>query len=210
MAALSASSLVCSAIAVFVSTIPPIRPDRSERSSIAAATAPDEAAMRLDAALARGRGSTLDGGGAHALGGLAGGAPRSQHSWRRRVPPPGRRRAGLDEPVLALGALRHVTDRRGDVAHGPPGLLRAGRHLLRRGGAVPAFAETVPITLAGDERIRLLPAIESRALSWIPLAATSAITRGASQDEAEQQELPGVKTSEPRHERGGGWLSGFM
>ena len=159
IAALSASRLVCSAIPVIVSTMPPIRCERAESCSIAPATCCEDAATPRIASVACSAASTPLSAtrrassaasavewavcGAHAggagglLDGLAG---------------------GLDHPHLALGALRDVGDGGGDLADGAAGLLRRGGHVARRVAEVAAVRSTWPtssrrlVVMAANER----------------------------------------------------------
>ena len=143
MAALSASRLVCSAMPVMVSTMPPICSDLVARPSIAVPTWALELATSRIASVACAAARTPSsatlagllgglGGGGRGLGAGAGGAGGLLDGLA----------GGLDHAHLALGALRDVGDRGGDLADGAAGLLGGRRHLLRgRGDGAGALGD---------------------------------------------------------------------
>ena len=140
MAALSASRLVCSAMPVIVSTMPPIRSDCGRRGpgSRRRPAAEESATWRIapvacSAALTPSRATSRA-----CCGGAAVSWARSAlvAAARRRLL--GGLAGGLDHADLALGAGRDVADGVGDLADRAPGLVGGGGHLLRgrrqRGG----------------------------------------------------------------------------
>ena len=134
MAAFSASRLVCSAMPVIVSTIPPICSDFAARPRIALGRpAPDDARTASIASvglLGRGRPpGRRSRACVAALGGLLRASRRSAGGRGDLLD--GAR--GRPRPAhLALGALRDLPDRGGDLADRAAGLLGGRRHLLRR------------------------------------------------------------------------------
>ena len=133
IAAFSASRLVCSAMPVIVSDDPadplatwPTGPRCRRRPARRTRRAPDRVGgLRGGVDALAGDLAACSAASAVAVAevGLAGGAGGLLHRLAGR----------LDHADLALGALRDVADRGGDLADRAPGLLGGGRHLLRRG-----------------------------------------------------------------------------
>ena len=154
MAALSASRFVCSEMPVIVSTMPPIRAERSARRRIAVPICSLEAATCwIATGGVLGGGDALTGGVARVLGGLRGRLGGRRCSRRGTGGLLDRVTRGLDDPHLALGTLGDVADGVGDLA-------------TRRGPLPP---RSTAISCEVLETVRELPAMSP--ISWLELAA---------------------------------------
>ena len=169
MAALSASRLVCSAMPVMVSTIPPIRCDLSASSRMARV---DLMRVSRDAAHGgaglRGRGDALAGDLARLAGGAGGLLGRACGLPRRRPPRRGIARGG-DDADLALGALGDLADGRAISVIARPVSSELVANCSEAALTPPAQSETSPIIAARLARVVVVGAIEARGPSSISL-----------------------------------------